>query len=411
MASNTDSSSREPAPVESLEALVARAGAVGVIQIAHAIIKQAILQGASHVTLEPRRGGGSVRYRIDGTLHEVGTLPPELFIALLSRLKVMAEMDVSEHRLPQRGRVGISTAWNQKDYDVHATTMPTLYGESVTLRLGERYTAEKWTWERLGFPEAAALQALLERRHGLILFAGPAGSGRSTALYTALATLDADTRNIVTVDEEPPFGIEGVNASAAGRPVVEAVRTLMERDTDVIAIGGVADREEVEIAVDAALTGHLVLSTFYAEDAIHALERLMELDIAPSELGTALAGIVASRLVRRLCPECKEAYEPEEEEVRGLGVAPDAAGGWVFYRAAGCEHCHGVGYRGRTGLYELLRFDEATARLVEAGLAGVDALREHLRQSGFRSLQDEGVRKVREGVTTVEEVLGKERLA
>jgi general secretion pathway protein E len=393
---------KEPAGGDELASLVARSGEIGIIETVNALIREALRENASTLHIEPRPGGGVVRYRVAGELFEALTLPSELLLPVIARLKLMAGLDLSEHRAPQQGHIPI--AHREKPYHLPVATMPTLFGESLVMTIVDPATSATWTWERLGFGPAETMRALLDRLQGLLLFTGPPGSGKTTVLYSALNALDAERLNIVTVGDDLAFHVEGVHRSRAGLPTEEAVRALMERDVDVIVIGEVREREEVEVALEAALAGHLVLTVFHASDVAHAIERLIGLDVSPEHLSAGLSGVVASRLARRVCPDCREAHRPDEESLRLLRITPEQAAATLFYRAKGCDNCRGTGYRRRVALYQILPVDAPLACLLaQAGMG--DGLRELLAQSGLRSFREEAAEKVLAGATTVEEAL------
>jgi type II secretory ATPase GspE/PulE/Tfp pilus assembly ATPase PilB-like protein len=406
MPASSESSPTGPAESGGLEALVARAGEIGIIETVNALIREALREGASTLHLEPRSDGGVARYRVAGELCQALTLPSELLLPVISRLKLMAGLDLSEHRAPQQGHIPIEH--QGKPYDLPVATMPTLSGESLVMTIVDPAVAAAWTWERLGCGPVETMSALLSRPQGLLLFTGPPGSGKTTFLYSALNHLDAERLNIVTVAEDPAFHVDGVSHSRAGLPTRDAVRALMERDVDVIVIGEVREREEVEVALEAALAGHLVLTVLHASDVAHAIERLLALGVSPWQLSAGLSGVVASRLARRACPDCREAYQPDEESLRALRVAPEQAAAAVFYRGKGCDNCCGTGYRGRLGLTQILVVDAAVARLLADGEEGAkrrQGLRERLAQSGLRSFRDAAVEKALAGTMTVEEAL------
>lgn len=387
---------------ESPTEVMAKANEVHIVRIVHAMIQQAINDGASDIHIEPQGRNLIVRYRVDGVLHEVMQVPESLKPALISRIKLMADVNITERRMPQQGHIHVRM--DQKHYDLRVATMPTYWGESVVMRIIDHSMTTDWTLDTIGFSDVKAVTSLLSRPQGLLLFAGPAGSGKTTVLYTALNALDAEKLNIVTVGDELAFHVEGVNHSKTALPIENAVRALVERDPDVIAIGELRKREEVEAALDAALTGHLILAVFHANDTVDAIERLTAMGVSPFQLSAGLAGVVASRLARRICQECKTTYQPTEERLRALGITAEQASTTTFHHGAGCDNCRQTGYRKRIGLFEVLDVDAATARLIADGATG-EQLRSHLAQSDFRSLRDDGRQKALDGATTVEEVL------
>jgi type II secretory ATPase GspE/PulE/Tfp pilus assembly ATPase PilB-like protein len=285
---------------------------------------------------------------------------------------------------------------------VIVSTMPGFFGESVVLRIVDAARGASWTWELLEFDAVERMQALLGRPEGLILFTGPPGSGKTAALFGALHALDAEALNIVAVTSEQPGEGEGINLSAAGLPMAEAIQALAERDADVIAVDEAQERAEIEAALGAALAGHRVLVAFPASDIAGAIERLIGLGVSPRQLSAALTGIVGSRLARRICPGCREVDQPREESLRALAITPEQAAAAVFARGKGCDDCRGSGCRGWAGLYQVLTIDATVASLIAAG---ADRLREHLSASGLPSLQELAVEKTLAGVIAVDEAL------
>lgn len=395
-------SGQAPAGGDSLETLVARAGEIGVVQIVNAIIREALQEDASAVHLVPRRSGGIVRCRVGGELRQTLVLPSELLFPVIARLKLMAGLDLSERRVPRQGHIPIEC--RQQPYDVSLATMPTLFGESVVMRIVNQARAAGWTWEKLEFDAIAAMQALLSRPGGLVLFSGPPGSGKTAALFGALHALDTERLNIVAVMDENVKPREAINLSAAGLPPSEAIRALMERDADVIVVDEAREPAQIEAALEAALAGHLILAVFPASDVVRAIEGLAALGIPARQLGTALSGVVASRLARRVCPDCREADHPGEERLRALGIAPEQAAAAGFARGRGCDDCRGTGCRGRVGLYQVVAIDAATAPLIAEGVTG-DRLHERLAASGLRPFRELAATKALAGVIAVDEAL------
>jgi len=366
-------------------------------------------QRASDIHLEPKRDAGVIRFRIDGVLHQVYQVPAVVMIAMTARIKLLGRMDVIEKRRPQDGRIKTRTNDGQ-EVELRLSTLPTAFGEKLVMRIFDPEVVVK-TLPELGFPpdDAARWDALTRRAHGIILVTGPTGSGKTTTLYTTLKALATSEVNVCTVEDpiemvEPAFNQmqvqPGIDLSFA-----DGVRALMRQDPDIIMVGEIRDLETAEMAIQAALTGHLVLSTLHTNDAPSAVMRLLELGVPHYLLEATLIGIMAQRLVRTLCPHCKAADGELSDDVwRALGGAWNLAKPAAVYRPVGCPECRQTGFRGRTGLYELVTVTESFSRLLqeETDLA---ALRRQSVADGMKPLRIAGAYKVAEGVTTAEEVL------
>ena len=345
-----------------------------------------------------------MRFRVDGVLKDVVEPPRALHAALASRIKVMADMDIAEKRLPQDGRIAIRLGG--QPVDVRVSTLPTGHGERVVLRLLAK-NAERLQLDRLGMDAAvlAQVDGLIHEPHGILLVTGPTGSGKTTTLYAALSRLDHTALNIMTVEDPIEYDLDGIGQTQVNARVemsfARALRAILRQDPDVILIGEIRDLETAQIAVQASLTGHLVIATLHTNDAASAVTRLVDMGIEPFLLGSSLIGVLAQRLVRRLCPECRQPYAPNAREWAALDDSPPPA---TAYRAMGCEACNQTGYRGRTGLYELLTVDEPLRRLVHDA-AGEQDIRAYAESRGMRALRQDGVRWVRSGETSIEEVL------
>jgi general secretion pathway protein E len=366
-------------------------------------------QRASDIHLEPKRDAGVIRFRIDGVLHQVYQVPAVVMIAMTARIKLLGRMDVIEKRRPQDGRIKTRTN-NGQEVELRLSTLPTAFGEKLVMRIFDPEVVVK-TLPELGFPadDAARWDALTRRAHGIILVTGPTGSGKTTTLYTTLKALATSEVNVCTVEDpiemvEPAFNQmqvqPGIDLSFA-----DGVRALMRQDPDIIMVGEIRDLETAEMAIQAALTGHLVLSTLHTNDAPSAVMRLLELGVPHYLLEATLIGIMAQRLVRTLCPHCKSADGELSDDVwHALGGAWNLAKPATVYRPVGCPECRQTGFRGRTGLYELVTVTESFSRLLqeETDLA---ALRRQSVADGMKPLRIAGAYKVAEGVTTAEEVL------
>jgi general secretion pathway protein E len=380
-----------------------------VINIVDWLWQYAFEQRASDIHLEPKREFGSVRFRIDGVLHQVYQVPAVVMIAMTARIKLLGRMDVIEKRRPQDGRIKTRTAGGQ-EVELRLSTLPTAFGEKLVMRIFDPDVVVK-TLPELGFPvdDAARWDALTNRPHGIILVTGPTGSGKTTTLYTTLKALATSAVNVCTVEDpiemvEPAFNQmqvqPGIDLSFA-----DGVRALMRQDPDIIMVGEIRDLATAEMAIQAALTGHLVLSTLHTNDAPSAVMRLLELGVPYYLLEATLIGIMAQRLVRTLCPDCKSPDgEMTDELWQGLGGAWNLPKPKTIYRPVGCPECRQTGFRGRTGIYELLTVTEGFTKLV-SGQADINALRRQSIGDGMKPLRIAGALKIVEGVTSAEEVL------
>ena len=372
-----------------------------VIRMINALLAEAVRSEASDIHLEPFEQRAVVRFRRDGLLKDVVTPPRGLHAALVSRIKVMAQLDIAEKRLPQDGRITLRIAG--RPVDVRVSTVPTGQGERVVLRLLQK-DAGRLDLAQLGMAEGieAALDECIRLPHGLILVTGPTGSGKTTTLYAALSRLDRQRLNIMTVEDPIEYELEGIGQipvnSRIDMSFARALRAILRQDPDVVMVGEIRDRETAQIAVQASLTGHLVLATLHTNDAPSAVTRLTDMGIEPFLLASSLVGVLAQRLVRRLCPVCRVGHVPDREEQRLSGHAS------TLYTAAGCPACQATGYQGRTGIHELLKVDETLRHLIHEK-ATEQALRACARENGLRSLRDDGLRWVRSGETSLDELL------
>ena len=375
-----------------------------IIRLINAILGEAIKENASDIHLETFEKRLVVRFRVDGVLREVLEPKRELAALLVSRIKVMARLDIAEKRIPQDGRISLKVGG--REVDVRVSTLPSANGERVVLRLLDKQ-AGRLNLQHLGMSprDRQLMEATVRKPHGILLVTGPTGSGKTTTLYASLSSLNDRTRNILTVEDPIEYHLEGIGQTQVNTKVdmtfARGLRAILRQDPDVVMVGEIRDKETAEIAVQASLTGHLVLSTLHTNSAIGAITRLVDMGIEPFLLSSSLLGVLAQRLVRVLCPHCKQAYQADEAECALLGVAADNPP--TLYHACGCNECHQQGYRGRTGIYELVVFDDQLRTLIHNGAAEQDMLR-HARSLG-PSIRDDGRRKVLEGATTVEEVL------
>ena len=377
-----------------------------VIRLVNTIIGRVIDLRASDIHLEPFDDGLHVRYRVDGVIHPGELVPPRLSAAVNSRVKLLAHLDIAERRLPQDGR--IKTRVKGRELDLRVSTVPTVHGESVVMRVLDRASV-RLELEKMGFEKdtLARFNGLLARPHGILLVTGPTGSGKTTTLYAALAKIDASAQKIITVEDPVEYQLEGINQiqvhSQINLTFANALRSILRQDPDIIMIGEMRDGETAQIAVQSALTGHLVLSTLHTNTAAGAVIRMQDMGVEPYLITSAVNGVLAQRLVRTLCGQCKEAYDPSPEVRETTGLSRFCAPDRLIYRAVGCDQCRQSGYRGRTGIHELMVLDEPMRRAI---IDGQDAgtLNAIAAQSGMLSLHDDGLRKVAAGHTTLDEL-------
>jgi general secretion pathway protein E len=375
-----------------------------VIRLINALFTQALRDGASDIHIEPFETRSVVRLRIDGTLRDLLEPARALHAAIVSRVKIMAELDIAEKRLPQDGRITLRVAG--KPIDVRVSTIPTGHGERVVLRLLDKQ-AGRLDLTRLGMDDATLTQIdrLIREPHGIVLVTGPTGSGKTTTLYAALSRLDAASLNIMTVEDPIEYDLDGISQTQINTRIemnfARALRTILRQDPDVIMIGEIRDLETAQIAVQASLTGHLVFATLHTNDAVSAVTRLVDMGVEPFLLASSLIGVGAQRLVRKLCLECRKPYAPDPAQLRTLGFTPTAG---TVYSAQACAACNRSGYRGRTGIYELLAVDDDLRRLIH-DRASEQTLRARVQAQGMRSLREDGMRWVSQGVTSLEEVV------
>jgi general secretion pathway protein E len=375
-----------------------------IIRLINALLTEAIKEDASDIHVEPYESRLAVRFRIDGVLREVLQPPRSMAPLLVSRIKVMARLDIAEKRIPQDGRISLRIAG--RAVDVRVSTLPSGNGERVVMRLLDKQ-AGRMELEHLGMPEAmrSRCDEIIHKPHGIFLVTGPTGSGKSTSLYAALNRLNDRSRNILTVEDPIEYYVDGVGQTQVNTKVdmtfARGLRAILRQDPDVVMVGEIRDLETAEIAVQASLTGHLVLSTLHTNTAVGAVTRLRDMGVEPFLLSSSLVGVLAQRLIRRLCTHCAEPYEASDQERHMLGVEADQP--LTLYRAVGCAQCNQMGYRGRSGLFELLPVDDTVRRMIHDG-AGEQTIEAHARQYS-NSLRDDGLRCVIAGETTLEEVL------
>ncbi len=393
---------------EDVEHLRDLASEAPVIRLVNAMIARALEQRASDIHIEPFEKELRIRYRIDGILHDVDAPPRKLQAALISRVKLMAKLNIAERRLPQDGRIKLRMLG--REIDLRVSSLPTLYGESVVMRILDRSSISV-TLDSLGFPDDTlqVFDKLINRPYGMILVTGPTGSGKTTTLYGALDKINSPDKKIITIEDPVEYQLRGVNQihvkPQIGLTFANGLRSIVRQDPDVIMVGEIRDYETAEIAVQAALTGHLVFSTLHTNDAAGAVSRLLEMGVEDYLLASSLLGIMAQRLVRTLCRHCRRPVE--------VGVIPEANGQTTngqsgipvaAYEAQGCDECAMTGYRGRSGIFELLPMNEGVRQLI-LKRSSADIIKNFAVSQGMRTLREDGWRKVREGTTTVAEVL------
>ena len=390
---------------EDVDSLRDMASEAPVIRLVNLIMSKAIEARASDIHMEPFENDFKIRYRVDGVLHDEESPPPRLVPAITSRIKIMAKMDIAERRLPQDGRIRIKPSG--KDIDIRVSTIPTVFGESVVMRLLDR-SSVILSLEKLGFPPGSldSFNSLIAKPYGMILVTGPTGSGKSTTLYAALEKINSPDKKIITVEDPVEYQLSGVNQIQVkphiGLTFGNCLRSVVRQDPDVILIGEIRDRETAEIAIHSALTGHLVFSTLHTNDAAGAVSRLLEMGVEDYLLSSSLIGILAQRLVRIICPHCRESFVPGADIAAELGIEPiDNA---TLFRSKGCEKCSFTGFFGRTGIYELLMVNEDIQHLI-LNRSDASTIKKKAIDLRMRTLREDGWQKVKNGVTTVAEVL------
>ena len=376
-----------------------------VINLVNYMVLQAVRQRASDIHIEAGPQHSTVRFRVDGMLREVLRPRREFHPAIVSRLKVMAKMDIAEHRLPQDGRIHVVV--DQRQIDLRVSTLPTVLGEKAVLRVLDRANIT-FRLDELGIPEdqLVVLQQLVHRPNGLLLVTGPTGSGKTTTLYSIIELLKSVERNVVTVEDPVEYRLDQINQVHANIAThltfTKALRAILRQDPDIIMIGEIRDVETAETAVQAALTGHLVLSTLHTNDSVSAVARLVDMGVAPFKISASLLGVVAQRLARRICGHCRGTYYPAPPLLDLLHYQGDRDR--PFIRGNGCNHCYDSGYQGRIGIYEMLSVNRDMRELINNN-APVDQLRDCARNSGFRSLAEHATHLAEEGVTSLDEIL------
>jgi type IV pilus assembly protein PilB len=393
---------------EPVAGLKERSEAAPIIDLVDLVVKSAIKSKASDVHVEPMEKGVLIRHRLDGLLKEVMDLPKWVHEGLIARLKIMAGMDIAEKRLPQDGRLR-STAEDGTEVDFRVSTLRTLFGEKVVMRVLDHRKGVP-ALEEIGMSAAALeeVREFLRHQHGMILVVGPTGSGKTTTLSSALKAVQSEKTNIITIEDPVEYQIPGVNQTQINEKIkltfASALRSILRQDPDVILLGEIRDAETAKIAMQAAQTGHLVLSTLHTDNAPSVVTRLMDIGAESYVIASALVGVIAQRLVRRLCVHCRRQYTPPADVLRSLNIAEADAAAIPFYKSVGCDQCNHTGYRGRIGIYEVMRVTDKLRRLITTK-STEDQLREAAVSGGMITLGEDGLAKVKSGITTPEELL------
>jgi len=395
-----------PQDLEKMEDLLDSESEAPIIRLMNRILARAVQMGASDIHLEPFREYMRVRYRIDGVLYDRLKIPSRHQAAVVSRIKVLSKLNIAEKRLPQDGRIRLKVG--PKDVDIRVSTLPTAFGERVVLRLLDQTTLFRGLQDIGMAPDTYdTVEKLIHKTQGMILVTGPTGSGKTTTLYAALDRINQPGRNILTIEDPIEYQITGISQIPVnpkiGLTFANGLRSIVRQDPDVILVGEIRDLETAEIAIHAALTGHLVFSTLHTIDSASAVTRLIDMGIEPFLVSSSVEAILSQRLVRTICPHCQEIYHPPLALLRELGMDAERED-MTFYRGAGCEVCMGTGYLGRTGIYELFLCDETMGKIIMRTSDAAEIRRAAL-ERGMRRLVEDGVLKIRSGITTPEEVI------
>lgn len=393
------------APSAAPTAVVAPSDEAPVIKLVNLLILRAVSEGASDVHIEPTEKNVRIRYRVDGIMHDVSTAPLYLLSSIVTRIKVMSKMDIAESRLPQDGRFELKV--EGKSIDARVSSFPSIYGEALVMRLLDKSSVLIGLGE-LGFDDAnlKRFEEAVKRPYGIILVTGPTGSGKTTTLYATLSHILSPEKNIMTIEDPVEYELAGIRQAQvnlkAGLEFANALRSMLRQDPDVILVGEIRDVDTARVAIQAALTGHLVFSTLHTNDAPGSLTRLVDMGIEPFLTASAVAAAIAQRLVRTICSRCKVGYEPAKEVLEKIGF--DVKEKVEFYRGKGCKACHNTGYRGRTAIFEILLVDSKIQELILRSASSAE-IRQAAIQAGMKTLRDDGLLKVRQGLTTIDEVM------
>ena len=378
-----------------------------IVRYVQTVITEALNRRASDIHLEPLEKRFRIRFRIDGELHEIENPPKRLQPTLLSRIKLMANVSIAEKRIPQDGRIGIDIG--NKSIDLRVSVLPTSFGESIVMRILDK-EALNLGLPQLGFfsDDQANFERVISLPDGVFLVTGPTGSGKSTTLYSALNYINHPDRKIITVEDPVEYEMSGINQVGVKRDVgmtfSAALRSMLRQAPNIIMVGEIRDKETAEIAINASLTGHMVFSTLHTNDAPSAVSRLVDIGIKPFLVSASIRSVLAQRLVRKVCPKCKESTEPDTRSLNALGIRPEQISNATFMAGKGCDHCNNTGFRGRIGVFEMFNINEEIEQMIYEEVSLV-ALRERSREMGMRTMREDGIRKVLAGVTTPEEVL------
>ena len=378
-----------------------------IIRFVNLVLQQAVRAQASDIHFEPFEEEFKIRYRVDGALYEMSPPPKSLALAVISRIKVIADLNIAEHRIPQDGRIKMTI--EGRPVDLRVSTLPTQFGESVVLRVLDK-SAVNLDLDNLGLPEPVktGIRDAVRRPNGIFIVTGPTGSGKTTTLYSALREVNEIETKLLTAEDPVEYELEGIMQVPVNHQVgldfARALRAFLRQDPDKIMVGEIRDIETARIAVQASLTGHVVLSTLHTNDAPGAITRLIDMGLEPFLLSASLEFVLAQRLVRKICPTCKQEFEPKKDVLAELDLKVEEIGERKFYFGAGCEDCSQAGYRGRTGLFEMIKVTDAFREMINSGAATL-VLRQNAIEQGMRTLREDGIRSIFDGETTVEEVL------
>lgn len=376
-----------------------------IVSLVNSVILKASTLGASDIHFEPYEEVALVRFRMDGILHEYLKIPTQTYQSVVSRIKVISNLNIAEKRVPQDGRIGVRIG--TKEIDIRVSTVPTVFGERVVLRLLDK-SGFNLSLEDLGFSdlELNKFKKILKKPYGIVLVTGPTGAGKSTTLYASLHFIKDPRKNIITIEDPVEYQVKGVSQIQVNQKVgltfAAGLRSILRQDPDIIMVGEIRDSETADIAIHAALTGHLVLSTLHTNDAVSSIPRLIDMGMEPFLVANSIEGIVAQRLVRKICNHCKKPYKPTEIEILELKLDPLKE--YIFYKGEGCQHCLGSGYKGRVGIFEVVDIDQKIKSMIARNLDTSQIL-DYLKENGFKSMFEDGVEKVLKGITTPSEVL------
>ncbi|HOO36817.1 MAG TPA: type II secretion system ATPase GspE [Deltaproteobacteria bacterium] len=394
--------------LESIQDITVMETEAPIIRMVNRLMVQAYRERASDIHVEPYQSDVKVRYRVDGILHDVVTLPKRIHSAVVSRIKVMAMLNIAEKRLPQDGRIGIKLG--DHSVDLRISTVPTVNGERVVMRILDK-SSVLFGLEELGYypDDLKIIEKLIKQEHGILLVTGPTGSGKTTSLYSMLSRINAPDKNILTIEDPIEYQLKGIGQipvnTKVGLSFASGLRSIVRQDPDVILVGEIRDLETAEIAIQAALTGHLVFSTLHTNDASSAITRLIDMGIEPFLVTSSVNAIIAQRLVRKICPSCRQEYFPEDESLLDIGLSKEMLSkeGYL-YRGAGCKECIETGYKGRTGIYEILTMSDPIKNTILKS-SDSNIIKNMAIKEGLHTLRQDGARKVEDGATTIEEVL------